>query len=56
MLYKCIKNFATIKVGEFAVVEFDYTTLHNQICVTANRHAYFINSLTLKSHFEKMDT
>ena len=51
--YVCTKEFNTINVGDVVKVDFN-NTQHNRICITANRHSYFVKSLTLDTHFEKV--
>ena len=51
--YKCIKDYKGIHVGDIVNVEIKVSTLHKSICITHNRHAYFINSHTLDTYFEK---
>ena len=49
--YKCIKKFNTINVDDIATVNIRISHLHHSICVTSNRHAYYVNSHTLDTHF-----
>ncbi len=52
--YKCIKAYKTINVGDIAFVKIKISQNHNSICVTANRHSYFMNTYTLEEYFIKL--
>jgi len=48
--YKCIKDYETISIGDIVSV----STSFDKVCITFNRHAYFINYLTFEERFEKV--
>ena len=51
--YKCIKAYQTINVGDKVSVAISLANMHNQVYVSANRHAYFMTHATLDKHFIK---